>query len=433
MKNRLLRVTALLLVLVMTSLSFAGCASSKVYKLTDGQYGTYAIRQDEYEYFLGYYKAMIVDSLDEDENFADTHAYWNQAVDPSYATLFGEGIKTVSDMYEMMYRANIDQTVATHLVCQLLFDQHKLEDTALWAKYEQNVSAILTSILSYYGLSVATLNSYGKECGISYDLLDRIYTMQAKTACVQEYLYGANGEKLEPEFLDEFYHGSDAMKSEGYLGYLAYKPISIHTERTIKTVTDENGKVTYEVVALSAEDREYKTLLAKEIRTLLGMKGGFEGEYDYQILRGDETFEELYESYSEDKEYDTVYALTTMSTSSYPLINSLALTPVGGYAEGALSYTMSTSSGAAEFTVGVEIAKRVELEDKAYDNEKYALFFQDFYSTASTIQFYRMLKDKMSIYSSATKFNANLTGKLSICESDANTIDYPILAGKYGN
>jgi hypothetical protein len=432
MKNRFLRVTALALVLVMLSLTFAGCASSKVYKLTDGQFGSYSIREDEYKYFLGYYKARIVDSLSQNEDFADTAAYWNQEVDPNYQKLFGEGIRTFSDMYELMYRTSIDQAVTTHLLCQLLFDQYGLEDTELWKKYTENIDNILYSFLTYYGLSTSALNAAGKDCGITYDLLERIYTMQAKTSCVQEYLYGANGEKVDAELLEEFYRGSDAIKAEGYLGYIAYKSISIHTDRTIKEVQGENGKITYELVALSAEEREHKLLLAKEIRTLLGMKGGFEGEYEYTILRGDETFDELYETYSDDKEYDIIYALSTASTSNYPLINSLTLTEIGKYAETTLSYTMSSSAGTTlESTVGVEIAQRVELEDKAYENEEYALFFSNFRTTAATIQFYRLLKEKMSVYAAATKVNASRMARMTICEADANTIDYPILTGKY--
>ena len=81
--------------------------------------------------------------------------------------------------------------------------------------------------------------------------------------------------------------------------------------------------------------------------------------------------------------------------------------------------------------LALKIAKRVELEEKAYENEEYALFFSDFRSTAATIQFYRLLKEKMAVYSSATKVNANRAGRLTICEADANTIDYPILTGKY--
>ena len=432
MKNRFLRVTALALVLVMLSLTFAGCASSKVYKLTDGQFGSYSIREDEYKYFLGYYKARIVDSLSQNEDFADTAAYWNQEVDPNYQKLFGEGVRTFSDMYELMYRTSIDQAVTTHLLCQLLFDQYGLEDTELWKKYTENIDNILYSFLTYYGLSTSALNAAGKDCGITYDLLERIYTMQAKTSCVQEYLYGANGEKVDAELLEEFYRGSDAIKAEGYLGYIAYKSISIHTDRTIKEVQGENGKITYELVALSAEEREHKLLLAKEIRTLLGMKGGFEGEYEYTILRGDETFDELYETYSDDKEYDIIYALSTASTSNYPLINSLTLTEIGKYAETTLSYTMSSSAGTTlESTVGVEIAQRVELEDKAYENEEYALFFSNFRTTAATIQFYRLLKEKMSVYAAATKVNASRMARMTICEADANTIDYPILTGKY--
>ena len=225
MKNRFLRVTALMLVLVMMSLSFAGCASSKVYKLTDGQYGTYSIREDEYRYFLGYYKAQIVDSLSQNEGFADTASYWNQELDSNYSKLFGEGVRTYSDMYELMYRASIDQAVTTHLLCQLLFDQYGLEDTDLWKKYSDNINSILYTFLTYYGLSSSALNAAGKDCGITYDLLERIYTLQAKTSCVQEYLYGTNGEKLDAAFLDEFFHGSDAMKSDGYLGYIAYSLI----------------------------------------------------------------------------------------------------------------------------------------------------------------------------------------------------------------
>ena len=429
MKKRLLRATALTLVLVIMSLAFTGCASSKVYKLTDGEYGTYFIREDEYKYFLGYYKATIIDSLSQNTDFSDTDDYWNQELDSSYQTLFG--VKTYSEMYELMYRSTIEQAVTTYLFCQLLFDQYGLEDTDLWKKYEDNVSSILFTILTYYGLSTAQLNAYGKECGISYDLLKRVYTLQAKASCVQEYLYGTNGEKIDPAFLEEFYHGSDALKQEGYLGYMAYKPISIHTERGIEETVDEDGNVSYSVVTLSTEEKERKELLAKEIRTLLGMKGGFEGDYDYQILRGDETFDELYDTYSEDKTYDIVYALATTSASNYTLLNSLTLTEIGGYAEAPLSYTLTTSSGAVEISVGVEIAQRVELEDKAYEMEEYELFFQNFYSTASTIQFYQLLQDKMTVYGTATKYNSNRTSKMTICGSDANVVDYPIMTGKY--
>ena len=363
---------------------------------------------------------------------AFNEASLNELLAFGYTKLFGEGVRTYSDLYELMYRSSIDQAVATHLICQLLFDQYKLEDTELWKAYSENVKSILYTFLTYYGLSSSALDAAGKDCGITYNLLERIYTLQAKTSCVQEYLYGANGEKVDGEILEELYKGSDSMKEEGYLGYMAYKTISIHTDRTIKEVVKEDGRVTYELVALPAEEREHKLLLAKEIRTLLGMKGGFEGDYEYQILRGDETFDELYETYSDDKEYDVVYVLCTASSSGYQLINSLTLTEVGGYTEAPLSYTMSSSSGGAmESVVGVEIAKRVELEEKAYENEEYAIFFSDFRSTAATIQFYRLLKEKMAVYSSATKVNTNRAGRLTICEADANTIDYPILTGKY--
>jgi len=432
MKNRIIRVAAMLLVLVMMTLALTSCASSKIYKLTDGQHGTYSIREDEYLYFLGYYKAQLVDSLSNSTDFVDSPSYWNRPLDAASSQLLGGSVATYAEMYELMYRSSIEQMVTTQLFCQLLFDQYELEDTALWNKYQGNVDTMLFTFLTYYGLSVAELNAQGKSCGISYKLLERIYTMQAKTACVQEYLYGENYEKIDPIIADELYHGSDAMKAEGYLGYIAYRPIAIHTERTIKEVVNETtGKVTYELIPLSAEEKEYKELLAKEIRTLLGMKGGFEGEYTYTILRGDETFDELYETYSEDKTYDTVYAMTTTTPSNYGLINALTLTPVGGYAESALSYTMTTANGSVDRSVGIEIAKRVELEDKAYEKEENALFFGSFKSTVATIQFYRLLKDKMSVYASATKYNTNRMSRFTICGADANTVDYPIMTGKY--
>lgn len=433
MKNRFFRATALVLVLVMMTLAFAGCASSKVYKLTDGEYGTYTIREDEYKYFLGYHKAGIVDSLSQNSDFSDTAAYWNREIDPSYQALFGSAVKTYAQMYEMLYRSTVEQSIATHLFCQLLFDQYNLGESDLWAKYQANISSLLFTFLTYYGMSVSELNASGKSCGISYDLLERVYTLQAKTACVQEYLYGTNGEKLDEAFLEEFYRGSEAMKEEGYLGYIAYKSISIYTERGVKETVSADGKVSMSVVNLTPEEKEYKALLLKEIRTLLGLKGGAEGEYEYQILRGDETFDELYETYSEDKEYDVVYALSTASASTYPLINALTILEVGDCTQSDLSYTLTTTTGAVDILMGVEIAQKVELGDKAYDDEDYALFFQDFRSTASTIQFYRLLKEKMAIYASATKYNANRTAKFTICGSETNVIDYPIVTGKYGN
>lgn len=427
MKKTILRVTSLALVLVMAVLTLASCDSTKIYKLTDSEYGTYSIREDEYKYFLGYYKASLVASLAADSTFSDTEEYWNTELNAAYTQLFGENVRTNGDLYEYLYRSAFDQSVMTYLFCQLFYDQYGLEDTELWKKHKTNADNVLMAILSYYGLSVGAVNQAGASCDVTYDLLERVYTLQAKASCVREYLYGADGKKVDPALAEEFYRGSDAMEENGYLGYAAYKSIAIHTDRRVEEVVAEDGSVTYKLVSLSAEEKEYKTKLVKEIQTLLGLVGGYEGEFTYEILRGDETFDELYETYSEDKTYELEYVRTTVTPSNYELVNKLAIANVGDYLEAPLSYTMTTTTGAVEREVGVEIVQKRELEDKAYEKEENAQFFSDFYSTLSGVAFYTLLREKQAVYSSAAKYNTNNIGNFTIYGAATNTLDYPLM------
>ena len=105
---------------------------------------------------------------------------------------------------------------------------------------------------------------------------------------------------------------------------------------------------------------------------------------------------------------------------------------------GVESYREIVSHGGGACVLAVKDGK-VLLERQfryAYGEEIYELPAgkrdkgEDFYSTATNIAFYQLLQEKITLYSAAASYKAENLTKFTICGSETNTLDYPLLNGQ---
>ena len=414
MKKTVLRFFALVLCLLLVLPAVSSCdQNGTVYTL-----GAYTIKSDEYSYLLGMFKKQLMVSFE-----------CTSESDLSYEVR--EGV-TLGEYWEAVYRPGFEQSVLRLLFAQALFDDYGL---SINEEAKKNSDEVLNTLIKYYGgFNEKYFNTYLNTNGYGYsaDTIRRVYEMQLKESAVMEHLYGLDNSKVTPEQKESYYKDN----------YMHFQVLVINT--LYKKHEDSQGNVTY--INLSENEVAYQKLLAKELTELLVSKNL---DYDYKIIDKTLSYEELWEKYSDDKEFPQGWYMleptaTQMATSD-TLATALVLREGDCGVVDAKRYfdgdgTIKTENGDEEikegdyFAYGSAFIKKLTLDDGAYAREENKDFFDEktFLSNTAEDAFIKKL-NQYETENDITVWYSDLKNSFTLDGVKANELDYYAFYGQKEN
>ncbi|MBQ4066322.1 MAG: hypothetical protein IJD22_01635 [Clostridia bacterium] len=337
------RILAIIALAAMLIGCLTSCGDSTPPVLTLGEK---EVTEAMYSYWASRFKGNYMSSYEDVEN---TDAFWNSEI--------SEGM-TVA---EYLDGSTLD-AVKTYLVCSALFDEYRLsfEDKEL----ESIDNYISDLIKEWADGSKNVMNSILSEYGINTRILRKVYIEEEKVSKVFNHLYGEGGEKaLTAADYEQFYLDNYVHVQMIYIENISkYK-----TDENGKRLTDENGY--YQIEPLTGEKKEEKDAAVKAVQD--GIENGVD-------------FNELYEKYSELKDYKNGHYYSTMADyGGESFYYSLAV-KVSGLEVG--------ETATLESEMGTCIVKKLEMDEGAWKNEENKAFFSDFEDVARQDTFLKMLE-----------------------------------------
>ena len=307
----------------LVALAMLFCASCRADRGTPVMtLGDKSVTDHMYEYWMCSYKAVLMSQYSDAK---DTAEFWDMKL--------GEDTTAESFFYDLTYNY-----IESNLVSMYLFDELglTLEDEDC-EKAEQIVSDLEEA---YAGGNRNDFNRLLANYGVNAELLLDIYLEELKSTYVYNHVF-ENGvlevsEEDKETFLDD--------------NYVRIKQIYINNKYDrAKSSYDESGN--FVMAPLDGEQKAEKDNKLTEAA--------------YELSTGAD-FDEVYEKYSEDKEYVNGYYLS-VSTQNIPreLINSALSLEVG-------------ESATVETDYGTHIIKRLEMNGRDYEDEANSDFFKDF-------------------------------------------------------
>ena len=334
------KITALLLTMTLL-LTLAGCASSPEVM----QYENNAITVNMYRYWLSTYKGSFLNAY---SDMSDTDAFWN-------SELF-EG--TTAEEY--LTNAVIDNVKRT-LVCASLFDSMGMK---MSASDKQTIDDYIeTLITERAGGSRKAFNQILSQYGINIDMLREIYTMEDKTSLLFSTLYAKDGER--------------ALSAEDYESYCQENYVRIrhiYVNDAYVYETDENGYYKYD----SNGSLKTRKLTADETAEKEKKIAAIEA-----ALAKGESFEDVYKKYSEDLYYDNGYYICATTNFVSDVVVAAMKLEVG-------------KSTRVDSDYGTHFILRMEMDEKPYEDEVNADFFDNFTADAQNADFYDYLQELIS-------------------------------------
>lgn len=337
------RMTSLLLALVMCLGLFVSCAApGEVLIELDGQ----KITANMYTFWLSRYKAFFVYSY---MNNKENLQMWD--------SVMGDEGKTVNEIFTGYVLDN----ARTYAAALALYDDYKL---TLPASKKETIKADLEALADTAG-GKTVMNGELANFGVNYDMLGEIYTIEAKVAQLQEYLFADGGPGAITDADRDAYYTAN---------YARIKHIFVST--TGKYVFDDQGNFTYDEsgnpIMADFTDMELKAQREKAAEVVKKLEEGAD-------------FEEMLAAYTEDTAtsiYPNGYYFTQTSTYVDEVINAAFEMEIGDW-----NYVQSD--------LGYHIIKRLELAPKAYASALDADFFTDFESNVQMEAFNRILAPYM--------------------------------------
>ena len=394
MKNKFIRITALALVLVFSALSFVSCSAANKPALTLGKnsisVGMYSLMASIFKGTLAYGNANI-----------EKDSYWETIVNDDGET------------YEDICNQSLLEVAKSNLYKLALFDEKGLtlpesiiaeidKDLEFWVDYDADGSK-------------NNFNSMLSEYGANYDILRDYMIMAAKIDYLGQYLYDG-GKKIsngvKQEYLNENYvafkqilmpyyeyvyetdkNGDEIYYSEnGSICYDPKKGEPMYSDGSDKADKDKNGdviyyhevdgkiRICYDTVngnrrhkvdskgnyVTKPFDSAEKSKVWKEGQNVFAKveNGNFNG-FEALMLVYDDNF-------TNESGIDSMIYLNTEV--DYKSIYS------DGVIESLLDKTENLDIGEAallETEYGVHIIMKYELEENAWENEKYSGYFTD--------------------------------------------------------
>ncbi len=237
MKKNLLRTLALCLALLFCLGTAVACKRQGKTMMTLKKDGiSVSISVNTYQLMLSRMKGnLCYYGYTANDLTADRNAFWD------YQDKFdGETFETIDQYYSRMILENCK----TYLAALYLFEREGLR---LSDKELEDIEERLYEHLRADGDGSKTkLNAVLAAYGVNYDILEEIYTMEAKVAAVQTALYGENASKVGPNVKDEFMQEN----------YVHFRQIFLPSYNYVYEA-DQNGDTVYYYAEGSNKDRIY--------------------------------------------------------------------------------------------------------------------------------------------------------------------------------
>ncbi|MBE6597544.1 MAG: peptidylprolyl isomerase [Ruminococcaceae bacterium] len=216
MKKRPLKALAALLAILMISLSLFGCSSKgKTLMELDGT----KISVNTYQLFLSRMKGTLC-SASYYGNNAKYPSFWDTVMDADGTT------------YNKHFTDEVLNSTKNYLAALYLFDKEGLK---LPDSYIEEIDAELEELIENDADgSKNSFNAILSEFGVNYKMLREAYIMEAKIAYLNDHLFGADGSKISPKLIEDYYQAN----------YARFKQVFIYTYALVWD-TDENGDDVY--------------------------------------------------------------------------------------------------------------------------------------------------------------------------------------------
>lgn len=333
------RMTCLILALVLCLALFVGCAApGEVLIELDGK----KITANMYTFWLSRYKAFFVYSYMNNE---ENQQMWD--------SVMGDDGKTVNEIFTGYVLDN----ARTYAAALALYDEYKL---SLPASEKETIEADLEALAETAG-GKTVMNSELANFGVNYDMLGEIYTIEAKVAQLQEYMFADGGPGAITDADRDAYYTAN---------YARIKHIFVST--TGKYVLDDEGNFTY--------DEDGNPIMAEFTDVELKAQREKAAEVVKKLEEGAD-FDEMLAAYTEDTAtalYPNGYYFTQTSTYVDEIIDAAFEMEIGDW-----NYVQSD--------LGYHIIQRLELDPKAYASSLDVDFFTDFESNVEMEAFNRIL------------------------------------------
>lgn len=319
------------------------CCSCTVLSPVYASYGKYEITRNMYEYWIAYYKSVMISEYEIDESQYDN--VWSQSVDG----------KTTLEQNITDY---VDSMVDDMLICAELFDQLGLSKNAAIKKQMNEVIDELINNDIKAASSLSALNGILGNYGMNKDTLRKAIEFEVKTSIVTNKLFGEGGDHAVTDGEREQYYQQN---------YRRIKQIGVFN--TEKYVFDENGDPKIDIYTgrymtqeLTEEEKEEKNKLAADI---------------YERVKNGEDFEALLDKYNEDSIMlafpDGLYVSTDSYYFAYGEYYYVYETP---YLASALTLQPGETS-LVEVSDGYYIIKSYPLDAGMWQNENNSPFFSE--------------------------------------------------------
>lgn len=332
MKTRILS----LLLAVCLLLPLAGCSSAPVLM----RYGDSSVTVNMYRYWLSTYKGTFMNTY---SDMSDTDAFWNSILYDDVTA-------------EQYLNDAVIENVKRTLVCMELFDQYGLK---LSKDTTETIDAYIDDMISERANgSKNVFNQTLAAFGINTNMLREIYLCEEKTSQLFSYLYQSGG----PRALS-----SEALETYCRENYVRVRHIYVNDAYAYET--DENGYTKYSTSGLPVT----RALNAEEAAAAAEKIAAIE-----QALADGQSFDTVYETYSEDHYYKNGYYLTRTTDFIYEVVDAAFSLEVGE--------TVCVKSD-----YGTHFLMRLEMDAAPYKNSENADFFDSFDSDAKNADFRQYL------------------------------------------
>lgn len=333
------KVSAILASLVVAT-SLVSCSSGKVMT-----YGSHSINENEFTYYLATYKGSYAKTY---SDFEDTAEY--------FSTVVTDDGETAEDVLFESVVHNVEMT----LICEELFDEYnlKLSDTI-----EDTIDEYLEDFVTEYSDGSrnkfnATLGTYG----VNLKMLKKIYLRDEKVSALYSALYGDDG-----------IIGISDSDRQAYLEENYVRVRHIYVNNKYAYSYDEDGVPEYTDDGI----RKKRDLTDEELEA----KQALIDAIDESLADGAD-FEEVYEAMSEDNYYKNGYYI------------SENMDFVDDVVEGAMSLEIGESVK-IESDYGTHYIMRLEMDEKPWEDDDNADFFEDYDSTVGEAMFVAFVEEKL--------------------------------------
>lgn len=364
-----------LMIILLAALMCAGCLTSctgdsSAVAISYADTSSADITANMLNYWISTGKGNFMSSYND---VKDTDDFWQSE--------YRDGVS-----YEEHFNALLLEDVKTTAVCLMLYNDMRLSlSDAVRGAIELEINDLLTE---YADGNKNTLNSALSRYGANIEIYRNILTAEAKRELVFETLFGEGGE----------YEADDGDREEYYQNNYYHFQI-IYVNNKYEYVTDSDGKPTtnpdgtYATRALSGDALEKKNATIETVKN---------------ALADGSSFEELYEAYSEEKQYKNGYYFTADDTYA---------TPVFYYLIADVAKLQTGETSVCEYDSGTYIIKRLENDEGAWKNTENADFFTNFATLVSNAAF----RTHIATHFDKLIIDESLVEKYSIANVNANT------------